>query len=189
MATMQEQIAALEAEAAALEAEAKAAEPTDDEKRMTEARERAQAARETKAAALTVKRANDLAVRVQAATVGAAGKYSVSGVDLVGLFPLGKAPPADHLPPGGVIVIRDAAPMEGDLLVEMEHKNVVGAKRIDQMMIKIAGECVVDPDTSGADGVLLGEFFKRYPAAAIHVAGEARRLGGARVREAKRGRE
>lgn len=189
MLTIAEQIAALETEAAQLEAEAKGAALTPEEEAMVAARDRAQAAREAKAAALTLKRANDLAMRVRAAEVAASGKYSVVGVDLVGLFPLGKAPPADQLPPGGVIVIRDAAPMEGDLIVEMEHKNVVGAKRIDQMMIKIAGESVVDPDTTGEHGVLLGGFFKRYPAAAIHVAGEARRLGGAKVREAKRGRE
>lgn len=189
MKTIAEQIAELEAEAAKFEAEAKAAELTEEEKAITELRERAQAAREAKAANDTKRRANDLAHRVRAAEIAAAGKYLVGGFDLVGAFPLGKSPPKDQLPPGGVIVIRDAAPQEGALIADLEHKNVPGAKGIDQLMIEIACASIVDPDPTSADGVKLGEFFRRYPAAATQVAGEARRLGGAKLREAKRGRE
>ncbi len=187
--TIDEQIAALEAEAAAAEERAKAATPTGAEKRMAEARDRARSARETEAAGLAVKRANMMALHVKAAEAKANGAYLVAGVDVASMFPIGKAPPEDQMPNKGFVVVRDAAEEEGGLLTNVEHKNAIDAKPLAGVLLDIACKSTVDPDPASAEGALCGGFYRRYPAAANQVAGEARRLGGAKVREAKRGSE
>jgi hypothetical protein len=195
MPTIAEQIAALEAEALVLEAEAKAAEPTADELALAAARERATAARQTKGAHAALRRSNDMAARLAAARTRVPSGTMLQGVDLVALFPLDSPPPADKLPNGGVIIVRNPDPtVESNLLVELEHKNGPRAKLIDALLIDLLCKSVVDPDVSaadagGAEGTKLQAFCAAFPAAAVQAAGVARRLGGAKAQEAKRGRE
>lgn len=145
------------------------------------------AANEAAWAAEAQRRGLAMAARVDAAREKAAGAYLVGGLDIAALFPLGKAP-AD-LPGDGVIVIRDAAPAEGGLLADLEHKNAADSKPLVKSLLEVACKSLVDPDPNGPDGALFRCFCERYPAAANQIAGEARRLGGAKVREAKRGSE
>jgi hypothetical protein len=181
---------AAEAEAESLESDADKAALSPIEEKMAEARARAEAAKEKRAAAEQARRALDMATRLRAAEQKAGRAYIVTGIDLVSLFPLGKSPPPDQLPGRGVIIVRDAADQESDLIVEVEHKSGPGAKRIDKVLIEIAIKSTVDPEPSDETGrITLRGFCERYTAAAIQIANEARRLGGAKVREAKRGRE
>lgn len=192
--TPAEQIAALEAEAVTLEAEAEAAALTPDEVRLAAALARAQAAREVKGVALATRRANDAASRLAAARAKHGPGVLLAAVDLVALFPLSSPPPPASLPNGGVIIIHNPAPeLESNLLVELEHKGQ-GGKLVDRLLIDLLCKSVADPDVAapdagGAEGMKLRAFCESYPAAAMQAAGEARRLGGAKVREAKRGRE
>jgi len=125
--------------------------------------------------------------RVDAAREKAAAAptpYLVEGVDLVGLFPLGKSPPPASLPGGGVIVIRNPEQAATDAFVrEAEAKQ----KHASKMAIDLACACTVDPSPDGASGIEVRGFFERYQEAAGTVAQRARELGGARAREAKRG--
>jgi len=151
--------------AAALEAEAEA--------------DAALAAEETRARALV------LAEKVEAAREKAGRAYLVEGVDLVALFPLGKAPPVEQLPGGGTIVVRDPPPEAVDAMnAEVEHKK----KGLAKILIDVLIASTVDPGPDGAEGATLRAFAERYPEAAGQAAQRARQLGGAKTAADKRGR-
>lgn len=128
-------------------------------------------------------RALDMADRVDRATLAAKGDYIVDGVDLIALFPVGKSP-TEHIPSGGVIIIRSPTTDASDALAREMEANKQG---LSAMAIRYVCDNVVDP-REGADGVLLGEFFKRYQEAAGSVAVKIRDLGGAKLAADKRGR-
>ncbi len=130
------------------------------------------------------RRAIDMAARVDAAELKARGTYLVQGVDLVALFPIGKAPAEEQMPAGGVIVIRNPDQAASDAFArEIEAKT----KHVSRLAIDLACACIVDPDPDSPEAATARNFFERYQEAAGNVAARARELGGARAREAKRG--
>lgn len=130
-------------------------------------------------------RALDMHGRTEAAAAKAGGAHLVAGVDLVALFPAGKAPPAGQLPGGGVLIVRSPPPVAIDALNrDVEHKQ----KPLSAILIDLLMASTVDPAPDGADGIKLREFAERYPDAAGQAAQKARELGGAKSAADKRGR-
>lgn len=193
MLTLAEQLAALTAEAAQIEADA--APLGAEEQAIADAHERIKAAKQTRAVNAARRRGIDMAARLATARTRFPADVMLEGVDLVALFPLGSPPPAEKLPNGGVVIVRNPEPaVESNLLVELEHKNGPGARKVDALLIDLLLKSVVDPDAGagdagGAEGMRLQAFCASYPAAAVQAAGVCRRLGGAKAQESKRGRE
>lgn len=158
---------------------------TPDEREEADLLAGIEAAREEAAAADAARRAADMAARVDVARAKAAGDYLVAGVDVVRLFPLGSAPPAEQLPGKGVIVVRSPKPEAVDRLNRDFEAKI---KPLAAMMIELLCESVVDPDPASTEGITLRGFSERYPEAAAQAANKARELGGAKVAQDKRGR-
>ena len=159
---------------------------TDDEKEEASLLQQETEALESAAAADAARRHASLKAREAAAQAKAvAGKYLVAGIDLVSLFAFGKSPPAEHLPAGGVIIVRNPTAEATDALnLAVEAKQLSVAK----IMANLLCACVVDPDPSSTDGVTLRGFCDTYPDAATQAAQRARELGGAKAQADKRGR-
>jgi len=167
------------------EAEAKAAEPTNEEKDIAALVEREREATEALAAADALRRSNDLALRLAAAETAAAGRYLVAGIDLVKLFPLGRAPDSKKLPGRGVIIVREPEPAAYNRFTrEVEAKQ----KDHGPLFADLLCGCLIDPDPESPEGDRLVEFSARYPGAAIGAGDTVAKLGGARTQADKRGR-
>lgn len=132
------------------------------------------------------KRALALAARVEQAQTTAAGAYRVEGVDLVGLFPLGKAPPLESFPSGGVVVVRNPAPETVKRLAkEVEHK--AQGRDLHALLLDVLVASTVDPARNTPDHVTLQAWGAAHPEAASVAAGVVRKMGGAKLAEDKRG--
>ena len=172
---------ALEAEALAEEAAAKVVELSADEKAAHFFLERRAKAQEERAAAEQKRREVDAGGRELVARQVAGGRYLVRAVDLVSFFPFGQAPPADKLPGGGVIVVRNPTPERQEAMTrEVEAKK----KTMDQILVDLAIDCTIDPK----DDALTRTFFEAYPGAGTNTANVVLELGGLRQKADKRGR-
>ena len=172
---------ALQAEAEAEEAAAKVVELSDVEKEAHAYLERRAKAKEDRAAAEQKRREVDAGGRELVAEKAAAGRYLVRAVDLVSFFPFGQAPPADRLPGGGVIVVRNPTPERQEAMTrEVEAKK----KTMDQILVDLAIDCTIDPK----DDALTRTFFEAYPGAGTNTANVVLELGGLRQKADKRGR-
>ncbi len=175
----------LRARVAEQQAKAKAAALTDEEQEMASLFEQEKEASESMAAAEATRRANDMALRLAVAEREAGGRYLVAGVDLVKLFPVGKAPPVEKLPGKGVIVVRDPKPESYDAFTrEIEAK----IKPHSALYTDLLCGCSIDPKPESNDALLLRTFCERYPGASIGAGDVAAKLGGARTQADKRGR-
>lgn len=172
---------ALQAEAEAEEAAAKVVELSDVEKEAHAYLERRAKAKEDRAAAEQKRREVDAGGRELVAEKAAAGRYLVRAVDVVSFFPFGQAPPADRLPGGGVIVVRNPTPQRQEAMTrEVEAKK----KTMDAILVDLAIDCTIDP----TDDPLVRTFFEAYPGAGTMAANVALELGGMRQKADKRGR-
>lgn len=175
----------LRARVEAAETAAKARELSDEEKEIARLVEREREAKEAAAAADVVRRTNDLAMRRAAAEAKAEGRYLVAGIDLIKLFPLGNAPPAEKLPGRGVIIIREPSPEAYNRFTsEIELKRQAHGVLFADLLCG----CLEDPSPESPEGAALVAFCARYPGAAIGAGDVASKLGGARVQADKRGR-
>lgn len=167
------------------EAKAKAKALNSDEAEESAYHERIAKANEEAAAADRIRRANDGKAREMAAETTAAGRYLVAAVDLVECFSLGKAPPVEKLPTGGVIIVRSPEPEASDTFTrEYEHKK----RPLSDIFADLLCASVVDPKPDSPDGAKLRAFCDAFKDAAIDAGATVRKLGGAKAREDKRGR-
>lgn len=158
---------------------------SEDERTEAELHEQERAAVEEAAAAATTRRALDLRTREAAAEAAAGGAYLVQGIDLVALFPLGKAPPLDRMPTGGVIIIRSPTSACADTLArEVEAKK----RPLHALVLDMLAASTIDPKPNTEGHVLLQGWGAAYPEAASAAGGVVRKLGGAKLAEDKRGR-
>lgn len=181
-------VAALEAEAKEAEQAERAADLSEDEQRAATAIARREKAIEGRAAAEKTRRVLDMAIRERRARDALGAKVPVKGIDLVDYFPLGKAPPVEQLPGGGVIIARCPPPDRlKTFQSEAEHR---GNKQLADIFTDLVCESTVDPDPAkdSAGGAILRAFCENYPAAASQAGTEIVRLGGAKAQADKRGR-
>jgi hypothetical protein len=178
-------LAALEAEALEAEVIADAIRLTEDEERAASLFDRLAAAKASAAAKAKAKRDIDLATREQDAAARLGRKVLVKGIDLVSYFPPGKVPPPEHLPGGGVIVVRNPAPRAlGEFHAEVEHKK----RSLAAIYADLLCPHVVDPPPeSTEEHARLRAFCEAYEGAAIAAGDEVAKLGGSRARADKRG--
>lgn len=177
---------AMEKEAADEEAAARAEALTPDEQRQAGVLARLAKAREERAAAARVRRANDLGTREAKARGVVPAGVLVKGIDLYELFPLGEAPPAEHFPGAGVIIVRSPiADRLKSFHAETEHKK----RPLADIFTDLICDSLVDPDPAkeGA-GAKVRAFFETYPGAAIGAGDMVAKLGGSKAAVDKRGR-
>lgn len=174
----------LEKEAAQAQQRAKAAELSEDEKRIKVALDQRTAAEEAQRAAEKVRRDIDAAGRERRARQAANHRYIVAAVDVVSLFPPGKAPPAVHLPGNGVVIVR-SPDRERVNRTTADHE---AGKAHAEVLTELAMDCVIDPDlTEPGVGASFRVFCETYGGAAIGIGSAAFTLGGAKAKADKRG--
>jgi len=178
---------ALEAQVAAEEAAALTAALSDEEQRKAALLGRLTKAREERAAAARTRRGLDLADRESKARTVVPAGVLVKGIDLYELFPLGEAPPAEHFPGAGVIIVR--SPVSDRLKAfqtEAEHKK----RPLADIFTDLICDSLVDPDPAkdaGAGAKVRG-FFETYAGAAVGAGDIVAKLGGSKAAVDKRGR-
>lgn len=174
----------LEKEAALAQQRAKAAELSEDEKRIKAALDQTAAAEEAERAAEKVRRDIDAAGRERRARRAAGSRYLVAAVDVISLFPPGKAPPSDHLPGNGVVIVR-SPDRERVNRTTADHE---AGKAHAEVLSELAMDCVVDPDlTEPGIGARFRAFCDTYGGAAMGIGSAAFTLGGAKAKADKRG--
>lgn len=178
----------LEAEAATEEAAAAQVTLSDDDKRIAAAFARKAKAREDRAAVEKTKRQNELAIQEAAARAKAPKGVLVKGVDLVDLFPLGEAPPAELMPGNGVLIVRDPVNGLGGFHREIEHKKKDVWEVYTELLCHPGNVLYPDVQKDDAEGMKLRQFCERYNGAAIGAGDVVAKLGGSKAQADKRGR-
>ncbi len=187
---IKERIAAAKTRAEAAEKLATSKALTAEELELKTLLAREAAAQETAAAADADRRAADMAARVEAADAKSGGSYLVTGVDLVSLFPLGKAPPVEKLPGKGVVVLRSPDQAATDESAREYEAAQRGAKTkgVPAIMADLACACLVDPDPAGPEGGGFRHLLEVFPPLGLTLGNIANQLGGAKRADDKRGR-
>lgn len=177
----------LRAETEAEEAASKASQLTADEIETALLLERKAIAAESRATAEKRRRAIEMVRREKAAKSACRDARAILGaIDLVALFPAGKAPDAETMPGKGVLVLRSPP---SDVLktfqTEVEHK----ARPLADIYADMVAQSVVDPDveTDKTAGSVLRAFCEAYPNACLAIGDVAAKLGGSRMAADKRG--
>jgi hypothetical protein len=174
----------LEREAAEADRRAKAAELSDEEKKFKAALDQRVAAEEAERAAGKARREIDAAERERRAAQAAGGRYIVSAVDVVSLFPPGKAPPMEQLPGKGVVIVRSPS---RDRLNRTTADHEAG-KPQPETLTELAVDCMIDPDlTAPGVGAHFRAFCEMYGGAAMGIGDAAFKLGGGKAKADKRG--
>ncbi len=175
----------LERQAAEAEAAAAAVELSEEERRRAAAMARLEHAREAKRSAEKRRRDIDRIAREEKARAEAGKRYLVRGLDLVDPFPPGAAPPIEHLPGGGVIIIRSPERERFNAAnADIEHKKRPMADILTDLLL----DCVIDPDPKApGEGARLRAFCETYGGAALTAGHECYNLGGGKVQADKRG--
>lgn len=179
----------LKRELASAAADAAAASLTEEEEDELKLREAIKEKRAEAAAIAQKRRELNAAERLDAARLANPGRILTS-IDLVAMFPADAMPEKKFFPTGGVVIVGDAAHLEGEITRAVEHKNAPDAKGLEVLMSSVFARCLVDPgpDNPG-EQVRMGQLISRFPAAASACGAICRRLGGAKSQERPRGRE